>query len=388
MLGNFTFHNPTKLFFGEEALDNLGNELRLYGPKVMLVYGGGSIKRNGIYDAVVAKLEKAGKKIVELGGVMPNPTIDKVREGMALAKKENVDLILAVGGGSTCDYCKAVAGSRYCEADPWDYYYNNWGKMTCRWIPVGCVLTMAGTGSEMDSCSVISNHHENRKKFYYFRNPDFSILNPTYTYTVPMHHTVAGIYDIMSHILEQYLSGNDDCTTDYIAEGLMRSLIVSSRKVLTAPTDYEARSNIMWTATWALNGLIACGKPTDWMVHMLGQAVAAYTDATHGHTLAAVSGAYYRLLIERSDDAVKKFSRLAQNVWNVVSDGKSEKEVALEGLELMESWMRQLGLSMNITDCGANESMLEGIADACPINEGGYVVLTRDDVIEVLRRSL
>ena len=340
MLGNFTFHNPTKLFFGEDALDNLGNELRLYGPKVMLVYGGGSIKRNGIYDAVVAELQKAGKKIVELGGVMPNPTIDKVREGMALAKKENVDLILAVGGGSTCDYCKAVAGSTYCEADPWDYYFNNWGKMTCRWIPVGCVLTMAGTGSEMDSCSVISNHHENRKKFYYFRNPDFSILNPTYTYTVPMHHTVAGIYDIMSHILEQYLSGNDDCTTDYIAEGLMRSLIVSSRKVLTAPTDYEARSNIMWTATWALNGLIACGKPTDWMVHMLGQAVAAYTDATHGHTLAAVSGAYYRLLIERSDDAVKKFSRLAQNVWNVVSDGKSEKEVALEGLELMESWMR------------------------------------------------
>ena len=388
MLGNFTFHNPTKLFFGEEALDNLGNELRLYGPKVMLVYGGGSIKRNGIYDAVVAELQKAGKKIVELGGVMPNPTIDKVREGMALAKKENVDLILAVGGGSTCDYCKAVAGSTYYEADPWDYYFNNWGKMTCRWIPVGCVLTMAGTGSEMDSCSVISNHHENRKKFYYFRNPDFSILNPTYTYTVPMHHTVAGIYDIMSHILEQYLSGNDDCTTDYIAEGLMRSLIVSSRKVLTAPTDYEARSNIMWTATWALNGLIACGKPTDWMVHMLGQAVAAYTDATHGHTLAAVSGAYYRLLIERSDDAVKKFSRLAQNVWNVVSDGKSEKEVALEGLELMESWMRQLGLSMNITDCGANESMLEGIADACPINEGGYVVLTRNDVIEVLRRSL
>ena len=388
MLGNFTFHNPTNLFFGEDALDNLGNELRLYGPKVMLVYGGGSIKRNGIYDAVLAELQKAGKKIVELGGVMPNPTIDKVREGMALAKKENVDLILAVGGGSTCDYCKSVAGSTYCEADPWDYYFNNWGKMTCRWIPVGCVLTMAGTGSEMDSCSVISNHHENRKKFYYFRNPDFSILNPTYTYTVPMHHTVAGIYDIMSHILEQYLSGNDDCTTDYIAEGLMRSLIVSSRKVLTAPTDYEARSNIMWTATWALNGLIACGKPTDWMVHMLGQAVAAYTDATHGHTLAAVCGAYYRLLIERSDDAVKKFSRLAQNVWNVVSDGKSEKEVALEGLELMESWMRQLGLSMNITDCGANESMLEGIADACPINEGGYVVLTRNDVIEVLRRSL
>ena len=388
MLGNFTFHNPTKLYFGEEALSNLSKELEHYGKKVMLVYGGGSIKRNGIYDAVKAELQKAGKEVVELGGVMPNPTIDKVRDGIKLAKEEAVDLILAVGGGSTIDYCKAVAGSTYQDADPWEYYFCNWGEMNCRWIPVGCVLTMAGTGSEMDSCSVISNHHENRKKFYYFRNPDFSILNPAYTFTVPQYQTVAGIYDIMSHILEQYLSGNDDNTSDYIAEGLMRSLIVSSRQVLANPEDYESRSNIMWTATWALNGLIACGKPTDWMVHMLGQAVAAYTDATHGHTLSAVSGAYYRLLISRSADAVKKFCRLAEHVWNVSSNGKNEKDVAMEGLLRMEEWMRELGLAMNITDCGADESMLEGMADACPINESGYVVLTREDVIEVLRKSL
>ena len=155
MTGNFTFHNPTTLHFGMEALNNLGNELARYGNKVMLVYGGGSIKRNGIYDAVMEELREAGKDVVELGGVMPNPTIDKVLEGAALAKSEAVDLILAVGGGSTCDYCKAVAGSAYCEADPWDYYFNNWGEMTCRWIPVGCVLTMAGTGSEMDSCAVL-----------------------------------------------------------------------------------------------------------------------------------------------------------------------------------------------------------------------------------------
>ena len=244
MLGNFTFHNPTKLYFGENSLENLGKELGKYGEKVMLVYGGGSIRKNGIYDAVLAELRKAGKQTVELSGVMPNPTIEKVMEGVALARKEAVDLILAVGGGSVCDYCKAVAGSAYCEHDPWEYYFNNFGEMTCRWIPVGCVLTMAGTGSEMDSCSVISKHSENRKKFYYFRNPDFSILNPVYTYTVPRHHTVAGIYDIMSHILEQYLSGTDDNTTDYIAEGLMRSLVVSSRKVLGNPEDYEARSNI------------------------------------------------------------------------------------------------------------------------------------------------
>lgn len=270
MLGDFTFHNPTKLYFGENSLENLSKELGKYGEKVMLVYGGGSIRKNGIYDAVQAELRKAGKQTVELSGVMPNPTIEKVMEGVALARKEAVDFILAVGGGSVCDYGKAVAGSAYCEHDPWEYYFNNFGEMTCRWIPVGCVLTMAGTGSEMDSCSVISKHSENRKKFYYFRNPDFSILNPVYTYTVPKHHTVAGIYDIMSHILEQYLSGTDDNTTDYIAEGLMRSLVVSSRKVLGNPEDYEARSNIMWTATWALNGLLACGKPTDWMVHMLG----------------------------------------------------------------------------------------------------------------------
>lgn len=388
MLGNFTFHNPTKLYFGEDSLSNLGNELNHYGKKIMMVYGGGSIKKNGIYDAVMAELLKAGKQVVELSGVMPNPTIEKVMEGTALAKKEGVELILAVGGGSVCDYCKAVAGSTYCEADPWEYYFNNWGEMTCKWIPVACILTMAGTGSEMDSCAVISKHSEHRKKFYYFRNPDFSILNPTYTYTVPMHQTVAGIYDIMSHILEQYLSGTDDSTTDYIAEGLMRSLITSSRKVIAAPRDYEARSNIMWTATWALNGLLRCGKPTDWMVHMLGQAVAAYTDATHGHTLAAVSGAYYRLLIDRSKDAVMKFRRLATAVWDVTTDQKSDREIALEGLELMETWMRELGLAMNITACGANESMLEGIADACPINESGYVVLTRQDVIDVLRQSL
>ncbi len=388
MLGNFTFHNPTKLYFGEKALENLGNELAAYGSKVMLAYGGGSIKKNGIYEAVMAELGKAGKQVVEISGIMPNPTIDKVMEGVELARREQVDLILAVGGGSVCDYCKAVAGSAYCEEDPWEYYFNNWGEMTCRWIPVGCVLTMAGTGSEMNSGSVISNHAENRKKFYYFRNPDFAVLNPVFTYTLPQYQTVAGIYDIMSHILEQYLSGTDDNTTDYIAEGLMRSLVTSSRKVLVAPQDYEARSNIMWTATWALNGLLACGKPTDWMVHMLGQAVAAYTDATHGHTLAAVSGAYYRLLINRSEDAVNKFRRLAVNVWGVSPDGKSAKETALEGLERMEAWMRELGLAMDITACGADASQLEGMADACPITESGYVVLTREDVIGVLRQSL
>ena len=354
----------------------------------MLCYGGGSIKRNGIYDQVMAELKKAGCEVVEIAGVMPNPTIEKVLEGAHTARKENVDFILGVGGGSTIDYCKAVAGSAWYDGDPWEYYFKNWQPMTCRWIPVGCVLTMAGTGSEMDSCSVISSHSENRKLFYNFRNPDFSILNPRFTFTVPKYQMVAGIYDIMSHILEQYLSGTDDNTSDYIAEGLMRSLIVSSRKAIVNPEDYEARSNIMWTATWALNTLIDRGKATDWMVHMLGQAVAAYTDATHGHTLAAVSGAYYRLLISKSEDAVAKFKRLAVNVWNVSIDGKTDEQVAIEGLETMEQWMRELGLAMNITDCGAKLEQIEGMADACPICQGGYYILSRDEVIDVLKKSL
>ncbi len=385
MLGNFTFHNPTKLYFGENSLENLSKELGKYGEKVMLVYGGGSIRKNGIYDAVLAELRKAGKQTVELSGVMPNPTIEKVMEGVALARKEAVDFILAVGGGSVCDYGKAVAGSAYCEQDPWEYYFNNFGEMTCRWIPVGCVLTMAGTGSEMDSCSVISKHSENRKKFYYFRNPDFSILNPVYTYTVPRHHTVAGIYDIMSHILEQYLSGTDDNTTDYIAEGLMRSLVVSSRKVLGNPEDYEARSNIMWTATWALNGLLACGKPTDWMVHMLGQAVGGHTNATHGMTLSAVSLPYYRYIMPYG---LAKFKRFAIHVWGVNPEGKSDRQIAEEGLSAMESWMKELGLVMNITELGATEDMIEEIADVTAVLPGGYKLLRREEIIRILKESL
>ena len=387
MLGDFTIHNPTKLHFGKEALDKLGDELKNYGPKVMMAYGGG-IKRNGIYDKVLSILKEAGKEVVEIAGVMPNPTIEKVMEGAELARREHVDLILAVGGGSTCDFCKAVAGSAYCEEDPWEHYFKNWGEMTCRWIPVACVLTMVGTGSEMDSTSVISSHKENRKMFYHFRNPDFSILNPEFTYTVPQYQMVAGIYDIMSHILEQYLSGTDDNTSDYISEGLMRSLVNSSRKALVNPQDYEARSNIMWTATWALNTLVDRGKSTDWMVHMLGQAVAAYTDATHGHTLAAVTDAYYRFLIDGSVDAVKKFRRLAITVWEVCPNGKSDKDIALEGLEKMETWMRELGLAMNITDCGATPELIENMADACPITKGGYKTLTREEVVAVLKNSL
>lgn len=388
MLGNFSYCNPTRLFFGEDALDSLGGELEKYGPTVLLCYGGGSIKKNGIYDQVIRILKAGGKTIVEDGGVMPNPTVEKLYEGCRLAKENDVDLILAVGGGSVCDYAKAVSVSTYCEEDPWEKYYHRMEDVSCPVIPVGCVLTMVGTGSEMNGGAVITNHEQKMKIGHTFGDnvfPKFAVLNPKFTFTLPKYQMVAGIYDIFNHICEQYFSGEDDSTSDYISEGLMRSLIHSSRIAVKDPMDYEARSNIMWTATWALNTLVSRGKGTDWMVHMLGQAVGAHTNATHGMTLAAVSLPYYRLIMT---DGLPKFRRFAETVWDVKTDGKTDEEIAGEGLAAMEAWMRDLGLVMNIRELGADENMLEGLADSTIVLTSGYRTLTREEIIRIFKESL
>lgn len=388
MLGDFTYSNPTKLYFGKNALDGLKAELDKYGNKVMLSYGSGSIKKNGIYDDVVKILKDCGKEIIEDAGVMPNPTVEKLYEGCRLAKENNVDLILAVGGGSVCDYAKAVSVSTYCEEDPWDKYYLRMEDVDNKIIPVGCVLTMVGTGSEMNGGSVITNHEQKLKIGHVFGDnvfPKFSILNPVYTFTLPKYQMVSGFYDIMSHILEQYFSGEDDNTSDYIMEGLLKSLINSSLKAVENPQDYEARSNIMWIATWALNTLVAKGKTTDWEVHMIGQAVGAHTDATHGMTLSAVSIPYYKKIFPYG---LAKFKRYAVNVWGVDPNGKADEETALEGLKKMEDYMRSLGLVMNISDLGVTDEMIDGIADSTFIMEGGYKVLTHEDVVEILKESM
>ena len=388
MLGNFSYKNATKLYFGDDSLKYLNDELPKYGNVVQLIYGGGSVKRNGIYDAVVELLKANGKTIVEDGGVMPNPTSDKLREGVRIARENKTDLLLAMGGGSCCDYAKAVSVSVNCDDDPWEKYYIRFEEPDCELIPVACILTMAGTGSEMNAGSVITNHEQKLKIGHVFGEevmPKFSILNPKFTMSLPKRQMVAGIYDIFNHICEQYFSGEDDNTSDYIAEALMKSVIHSSLIAVENPEDYEARSNIMWTATWALNTLIACGKETDWMVHMLGQAVGAITDATHGMTLAAVSLPYYRMIMPYG---LKKFVRFATEVWGVDPQGKTDEQIAGEGLAALEAWMKQIGVTMNITDLGADESMIEAIADATIILDGGYKVLTRDEVVEVLKASL
>lgn len=389
MLGNFTYHNPTKLYFGEDALDNLGTELQKYGNRVQLIYGGGSIKKNGIYDAVVKILKENGKEIFEDGGVMPNPTVEKLYEGIKIARENKVDFLLAVGGGSCCDYAKAVSVSVNCDEEPWKKYYIDFDEPTCETLPVGCVLTMVGTGSEMNAGSVITNHSENLKVGHVFADskimPKFAILNPKFTYSLPKRQMVAGIYDIFNHICEQYFSGDDDNTSDYISEGLMKSVINSSRRAFVNPEDYEARSNIMWAATWALNTLVAKGKSTDWMVHMLGQAVGAYTDATHGMTLAAVSVPYYNYIMPYG---IAKFKRFATEVWGVNADGKTDEQIAKEGIAAMQSWMDELGLAKNISELGATEDMIEGIADATLVLPGGYKVLNRDEIVSILKESL
>jgi len=390
MLGNFTFHNPTKLHFGEDALNYLKDELNNYGPKVLLNYGSGSVKRNGIYDQVAAILREAGKTVVENPGVMSNPTLEKLNEGVKMARENDIDLILALGGGSVCDYSKAVAASVFCEGDYWDLF---WLKQQNpprdqRLLPVGCILTMAGTGSEMNAGTVITDAEHTFKVGHVFDDrlmPKFSILNPRYTMTVPEAQMKAGIYDIMNHIMEQYFSDFDDNTSDYLSEGLMRSLIVSSRIAVKNPQDYEARSNIMWTATWALNTLIGLGKHQDWMVHMIGHSVGAWTHAPHGYTLAAVSMAYYRRAMK---EGLPKFVRFARNVWGVSGEGLSDGQIAEKGLEALKAWMLEIGLPLTVGELGATADMIDGITETTVVYPAGYLNLTKEDVKDILKESL
>ena len=396
MQGNFTYYNPTKLYFGEESLDKLKGELANFGQTVLLNYGSGSVKRNGIYDQVVAILREGGKIIVENPGVMSNPTLEKLNEGIRIARENKVDWILSLGGGSVCDYSKGVAASVFFEGDYWQNFWveGNQPPKDQRILPIGCILTMAGTGSEMNGGSVITDAEHSNKLGHVFDSrlmPKFAILNPRFTMTVPVEQMKAGIYDIMNHIFEQYFSDFDDNTSDYLSEGLMRSLIVASRAAVKNPQDYEARSNIMWTATWALNTLLKCGKTEDWMVHMIGHSLGAWTHAPHGYTLASVSMAYYRRAMEKG---LPKFVRFAQNVW-AVSDRdektmrvRSEREIAEAGLEALRNWMLEIGLPLTISEIGATPDMIDNIVSTTVLFPAGYLDLTAEDIKEILKESL
>ena len=388
-MNDFTYQNPTRIHFGKTALSHLPSELARFGRQVVLVYGTGSVKRSGLYDRVVRELETAGKEVTEVAGVPSNPTYAKVLEGCEAVRRAKADLILAVGGGSVVDCSKMISASAYLEDDPWEHYIEKGLPLCEKTVPIGVILTMAGTGSEMNAGAVITNHKAKLKIGHVFADekimPRFSILNPNYTMTLPKYQMCAGIYDIFNHICEQYFSGEDDNTSDYISEGLMRSVIHSSLIANENPQDYEARSNIMWSATWALNTLVSKGKSTDWMVHMLGQAVGGYTNATHGMTLAAVSLPYYRFIMPYG---LSKFKRFAENVWNVSPENKTDEQIASEGLSAMENWMKKLGLVMHIGEFGVTDSDAEKIADLVLPMNGGYKALNRDEIVKVLKESI
>lgn len=383
---DFTYQNPTTIHFGKGAIDNLKAELSNYGETVMLAYGKGAIKKIGLYDQIMAVLKESGKKVVELTGIMANPTYDKVMEGARLVKENNVDLILAVGGGSVIDCAKGISVSAYCEGDAWTRYWLQFQPVDNKIVPVASILTLAGTGSEMNGGSVITNNDMKLKMGRVFPanvNPKFSILNPEYTFSLPEYQMVSGIFDMMSHLMEAYFSGEDDVTSDYLIEGLLRSIIHSAKIAVKNPKDYEARSNLMWSSTLAMNPIMGLSKTQDWEVHMIEHQLGAYTDCAHGMGLAAVSLPYYRYIYSYGLD---KFVRFAKNVWGIDETGKTKDEVALAGIDALEGFIKECGIVSNIKELGATEEMLPQIANSTVIL-GGYKKLTPEEILEILKTA-
>jgi len=382
---DFTYQNPTRIHFGKSAMQYLPEELALYGKNVLLLYGRNSIKASGLYDAVMSDLQKAGKKVVELPGIKSNPTYAQVLQGAQLVREHQVDLILAVGGGSVIDCAKGISASAYCKQDPWTLYWEQQAPLANPVVPIGTILTMTGTASEMNGGSVITNDDKKLKLGRVFpletMAPKFSILNPEFTYTVPQYQMISGIFDIFSHLMEQYFGGNDDCVSDYLLEGDMLALISAARAALKNPRDYEARSNIMWCATMGLNKILAVSKEQDWEVHMIEHQLGAYTDCAHGIGLAIISVPYYRAVYKYG---LHRFVRYAKNIWHVNPEGKSDEQVALEGIDCLSKFIQELGIPQTLREVGATEEMLPLIAEST-IKGGGYHVVTTEEVLEILK---
>ena len=384
MIYDFTYYNPTKIYFGKSSLKNLEAELKNYGKNVLLVYGKNSIKKIGLYDEVIKTLKKCGKNVVELAGINANPRYSQVLEGARLVRENDVDLILAVGGGSVIDCSKAISVSAYAKGDPWKRYWIDFEPVDNKLVPVGSILTMTGTASEMNGGSVITNEDEKIKTGRVFDAsvyPKFSILNPEYTYSVPERQMVSGIFDIFSHLMEQYFSGDDDNTTDYVIEGVIKSLIKSARAAKKDPRNYEARSNIMWCATLGLNTVTGVSKTQDWEVHMIEHQLGAYTDCPHGLGLAVISVPYYRYIYKYGLD---KFVRYAENVWGVDATGKTKEEVSLQGIDKLAEFIKEMGIPTTLRELGATEEMLPLIAKTT-VKGGGYKQMDASDILTVLK---
>ena len=371
-MNNFIFQNSTKVYFGQGCVKEYLACLTRQADTILLAYGGGSIKRNGVYDEIMDIFYKAGKQVVEFSGIMANPTYAKVQEGARLARECGADMILAVGGGSVMDCCKAVSLAARYDGDVWDDFWARPGVIDFESLPLGVIVTVAGTGSECNGGAVITNEPKKIKtgRDYPALNARFALMDPTYTYSVPQKQMVSGSFDILSHIMETYFSAPDeDNVSDDIMEALMRSVIRNLRAAIRDPRDYTARSNLMWDATMAENRLIKMGKQCDFECHNMEHQLGAYTNCNHGCGLAVLHPVYYRHIFQ---DGLPKFVKFAQNVWGIPREGKTDAELALAGIDALAAFIREIGLPTTLKELGAGKDQLRPIADSCGISQGSH----------------
>ena len=387
---NFNYSIPTKIFFGKGKVEVLGEQIKKYGSKVLLTYGGGSIKKNGIYDEIVNILKNQDIEFWELGGIEPNPRIDSVREGIRICRENGIDFILPVGGGSTIDCSKVIAAGYYYEGDPWDLVIKK-AKIE-KALPIGAVLTLAATGSEMDAGAVITNLETKQKLGVNHPSmaPKFSILDPTYTFTVPKKQIAAGIADIMSHTFENYFTLNDGAyLQNRLAEGILKTCINYGKLAIDEPENYEARANIMWASSLAINGILSYGKETVWSVHAMEHELSAYYDITHGIGLAILTPYWMKYVLD--DERVEKFVEYGVNVWGI-DKNKDSYIIAEEAIEMTKEFFKSLGIPMTLREVGIGEENLENMAKAAIDHKGGVVgnfkSLYYEDVLAIYKSSL
>lgn len=387
-MGPFEFYNPTRLIFGKGKLSTLKSEVPKYGQKVLLVYGGGSIKRSGLYDQVISLLEQAGTAVTELSGVEPNPRLTTVHRGVELCRKHHIDLILAVGGGSVLDCSKAIAvGAKY-EGDMWDFVERKAAPQDA--LPLGTVLTMAATGSEMNGGSVITNEATKEKmgwgsKLAY---PAFSILDPVHTFSLPKDQTVYGMVDIMSHVLEHYFHLDTNTPVqDGFCETILRTVIETAPKLIDDLENFELRETVMYCGTMALNDMISMGLRGDWATHNIEHAVSAVYDIPHGGGLAILFPNWMKYNIDVNPE---RFKRLAINVFGINPAGKSDKEVGLEGIQALRDFWTSIGAPSTLADYNIDGRDIEVMADKAvrfgPF--GNFRKLQREDAVEIYKMSL
>lgn len=389
-MNNFIFENTTKVYFGSGCVkEYLACLTAKYGDRVMLCYGGGSIKKNGIYGEVRDKLESAGKTVFEFPGIMTNPTYGKVMEGAKAAKEKRIDLILGVGGGSVMDCCKAISLAARYDGDVWADYWARPGIVDFPPLPVGVIVTVAGTGSECNGGAVITNEELKVKtgRDYPQCNPKFALLDPEYTYSVPEFQMVSGGFDTLSHIMEIYFSEPDeDNVSDDMAEALMKNVIRNLKVAVADPKDHTARSNLMWDAVMAENRIIKLGKKTDFMCHQMEHQLGAYTDCNHGAGLAVLHPVYYRHIYK---SGIQKFKRFAVNVWGIPTGGKSDEEIARAGVEALADFIKEIGLPTTLRELGIDGTVdLKEIADSCSIVPGSYKKMTQKEILEIFQECV